>query len=434
MHPNLDPATNPRSKSPGNIDDPPAPHLKHHSSRPSTCRTEQPTEPQNLAVQNAPREITPVMLVDCAVYPGEDCTVEEVLRACGRRLGGRAFMLPCGEIAPTRVCSRHPGPRPVSDPSAQAHSRLHQRHARAETPQHVELGDPTVPLRPDDLGYATDAIASYQTFRQLRRDGAIPPDVRFQIGLPGPESATRPVVRPGPDFEALWTAHVEALTLEITHITTVIPPSELAIQLDLSGETAACEAAAQGNVDVEFDSPHSHRRGLPTDPFARLALALRKLGPAVPPQTWLGLHVCAGTLNHPHPSSAEPTEDAPDVADVNLSTAVRMLNTGVAHCPRYVDYVHTPVPLGDHSETRYRPLADLEIGSAQLYLGLIDPYDGIDGALHRTALASRCRRRFGLAAPGGWGRRQAGDTLDSLLVLHATIAEHAAAAYARSAP
>jgi len=105
-----------------------------------------------------------------------------------------------------------------------------------------------------------------------------------------------------------------------------------------------------------------------------------------------------------------------------------MLNRGTRACGRRLDFAHAPVQFSKGSEdAHYEPLRSLDIGDARLYLGLIDPIDGIEGALQRIEVAQRHRADFGLATACGWGRRPLGESVEDLLRLERDVVERVSA-------
>ena len=93
------------------------------------------------------------------------------------------------------------------------------------------------------LGYTKDAVGSHFVFRQLQKEGVIPPGVRFQVCLPltfgaiglfFPDTADHAKVAPGVNA---------AFRAEITKMVELIPPQELAIQWDLAVENRLVDTA-----------------------------------------------------------------------------------------------------------------------------------------------------------------------------------------------
>jgi hypothetical protein len=93
---------------------------------------------------------------------------------------------------------------------------------------------------------------------------------------------------------------------------------------------------------------------------------------------------------------------------------VRLSNAAVARIKRRVDYVHMPV-VAQPDDAFLAPLRDLDIGSTRVFLGLIHPHDGLEGARRRIDLAKKYLSGFGIGAVCGFGRenpRELGNILD----------------------
>jgi hypothetical protein len=111
------------------------------------------------------------------------------------------------------------------------------------------------------------------------------------------------------------------------------------------------------------------------------------------------MHLCYGNLYGHH--LVEPDD---------LELVVRMANAGVRAAGRRVDYVHFPVPVERDDDPYFAPLADLSIGDAVVYAGLIHDHDGIPGSLRRMGTLRRhYQGPLGVATECGFGghRRQA---------------------------
>jgi hypothetical protein len=101
-----------------------------------------------------------------------------------------------------------------------------------------------------------------------------------------------------------------------------------------------------------------------------------------------------------------------------------MLNRGTAAAGRPVEFVHMPVRFTDGlSDDFYRPLERLSVGGARVYLGLIDPIEGVEGARRRVDVARRYLRDFGLGTACGWGRRPMSERVEDLLALERSVVE-----------
>jgi hypothetical protein len=252
-------------------------------------------------------------------------------------------------------------------------------------------------LKFDDLRYAGAALSSYLTFRELKDEGVIPQDVRFQVCLPFSWSGTLMFFMETPsDLEKVVPAFERALIRELQKIALAIPPEELSIQWDVCMEV----------LDIEGVFPFSPAG----DKFERFLDACRTLAPHVPERALMGYHLCYADLNHKH--IKEPDD---------LGTSVRMANAAVAASGRRVDYFHMAVPRDRDDDAYFAPLDDLDVGDALVYLGLVHLTDGKEGTMKRIALAEQHLARFGLATECGFGRRSP-EQVAQLLDLHAEIA------------
>ncbi len=362
-----------------------------------------------------------LLLVGSVARPEDGWSVEDVLRHSAELIGPYVSMLPDGEVGDRsqwinfiarRVFPGHPDLITTS------------RHTYADWKPRgygdlwtVTVRDGVDSTHIERIGYAEEAIRSYETFRRLREEGVIPGDVRFMVALPLTESGTRGFVGTARDFEILWAAYRDAIGRELAEIVETIPHDDLAIQWDLARETAAVEG-------IEFQFADSELNSLPKDPMQRYCHALGELSPAIPEQVWLGLHVCYGSLEH---KAGESPDSGHYVPIKDLGVAVDMLNQGVRACGRRVDFAHTPVQFAKGTEdAHYEPLRRLDIGDARMYLGLIDSSDGRQGALQRVEVARRHLPVFGLGTACGWGRRPLDESVEALLRLERDVAEQVA--------
>lgn len=358
-----------------------------------------------------------VLVVGSVARPEDGWGVEDVLRNLAGALGSHVTMLPDGEggdrslwinFIARRVFPGHPDLITTS-----RHTYEDWKPKGYGDLWRVTVRDGVEETRIERIGYADEAKESYEVFRALKRDGLIRADVRFMVALPLTESGTRGFVDNARDFEILWAAYSEALGREIAEIVDAIPHDELAIQWDLARETAAVEG-------VEFQFPNADLTRLPVDPMDRYCHALRELTPAIPPDVWLGLHVCYGSLEHQEGQSPDSGHYVP-IRD--LATGVEMLNRGIEACVRRVDFLHAPVQFAHGTEdAHYAPLAGLDARGARLYLGLIDSSDGVAGTLRRVEVARRHYPEFGLATACGWGRRPLSERVESLIELERDVA------------
>jgi hypothetical protein len=358
-----------------------------------------------------------VLLVGSIARPEDGWSAEDVFRHAAATLGDYISVLPDGEVGDRsawityiarHVYHAHPGLVTLS------------RHTFEDwKPRHYDdqwrfaVRDDVERIRFERIGYAEEAIGSYAIFQRLRDAGVISARVRFLVTYPLTESAVRAFFASGHDFELVWEGYNDAVRRELALLKEAIPAEDLAIQFDMARETAAVEG-------IEFNFPDHELRHLPQDPLARLCEALRELAPAVSEGAWLGLHVCYGSLGHKEGESPDSAHFKP-ISD--LGVGVRIANAAVNAVGRPVQYVHMPVQLSDLRDEFYAPLADLDIGDARLYLGLVDLSDGVEGALSRLQLARRHVASFGVATPCGWGRRPLSQHVQDLLDLNRDAAQ-----------
>lgn len=249
------------------------------------------------------------------------------------------------------------------------------------------------------LGYADAALESWQVFRQLREDGAIPAGVRFQVSLPTPIAVIGAFVA-GPQGE-LERRYEARLLEELAAILAGIPAGDLALQWDVAVEFAIFEGIFPSWFGADY----------PTQ-LEGVGERLVRLGAAVPEPVQLGYHLCYGDFGHRH--FAEP----PDTGKL-AAVAGRIL----AGLDRPVDWIHLPVPRSRTDAAYFEPLADLALPQeTDLYLGLVHATDGRAGAIERIEAARTAVAEFGIATECGMGRRPS-DQIPALFDLHADLAD-----------
>jgi len=321
-------------------------------------------------------------------------SAEQVFRTASSILGDRLRRIPDGETGERtnwigwqiNVFANQPEfemvPPGPNEYAAQPRARLRQR-----------AGERAIAFGP--LGYADAARASYEVFKHLRHEGAIPSGCRFQVSLPTPLAPISAFVT----FEdqAVVEAPYEARLLsELDEILAAIPHDELAIQWDVAVEVALWERAWPSHFD-----------NLEAGIIERLV----RLGNQVPSDVELGYHLCYGDYQHQH--FKQPTDTA------NL---VAIANQIVASVARRIDWMHMPVPRGRTDVAYFAPLRDLKLHpETELYLGLVHFTDGAAGTRRRISAAQQVIEQFGVATECGLGRRPA-ETIPDLLRIHAEIA------------
>ena len=257
----------------------------------------------------------------------------------------------------------------------------------------------------DHIGYAQEAIASYQVFKQLRAEGLISSEQRFMVAMPMCESAVRPFLGEAGenDYDRISGAYTEAMSREIAKILEDIPAKDLVIQWDICMEMLA--------VDVDDD----HSALFPWKPrggaMERYTGAVKTFSDFVPEDTYLGLHFCYGDLGHKH--FIEPR---------SLENVTRIATESVKAIKRTIDFCHIPVPRDRQDDAYFAALSDWPENAGKLFLGLVHHTDGVDGTKRRLATARRYIDNFGIATECGFGRR-AKETLPELMRIHREIAE-----------
>ena len=351
--------------------------------------------------------------------PGKDA--QEAMRFCARELGGRLGFLPDGEtgfrkiwinfLAATIYAANdaletvnRPEPVNPDDPDEWREENDHwvPRGYHDHWQFRIKEGRQ---VYFDRLGYAQEAIASYQVFKQLRSEGLITADQRFMVAMPMCESAVRPFLgKAGEnDYDMISGAYTEAMSREIPTMLEVIPAEDLVIQWDICMEMLA--------VDVN----DNHSALFPWKPggeaMERYTATVRACSDFVPEDVLLGLHFCYGDLGHRH--FIEPR---------NLANATRIATESVMAIGRTIDFCHIPVPRDRHDDAYFAPLSDWPENAGKLFLGLVHHTDGVEGTGRRLTIAKRHIGNFGIATECGFGRRP-GETLPELMRVHREIAE-----------
>ncbi len=321
-------------------------------------------------------------------------TVEDVFRRVGGPLGPYLAYMPDGEVGDRRywidgiayrVLNGHPEietlRRPAPDADGVERWRplgIHDQFRFRVKPgiERVRFGDPGW-----RLGYTKDAVNSYFVFRQLKKEGVLPAELRFQVSLPLTYSAVTLFFPDPTDHARIVPGFTAALRAEISKMVELIPPEDLAIQWDLAVENRYVETVlAQAGIDAA-------RREA-----ARLLLPAQEIAPHIPKAAALGYHSCFGTL-----------DGWPSRRPGDLAGSVLLLNAAVAASGRRVDFLHLPT-LGSAEDAFFAPLRDLDARGARVYLGAVHHMHGAAGLRGQLGAARRNLPEFGIAAPCGFGR------------------------------
>jgi hypothetical protein len=249
------------------------------------------------------------------------------------------------------------------------------------------------------LGYAQNALASYAVFSQLKKEGVIAPDCRFQVSIPPPYNVLDRHVSPK-DRLAAEVGYERKMLAEIDDIVEAVPNQDLAIQWDAAHEVQNLEGAREG----WFDTLEREEEEI----IDRLA----RLGDHISDGVELGYHLCYGDFGHRH--VVEPKD---------TGLMVRLANKLSERVDRPIEWIHMPVPRDRFDHAYFAPLDDLRLKpKTELYLGLVHHSDGVAGTRRRIAAAAKVRSDFGIATECGMGRRDP-KTMAELLRIHAEVAD-----------
>lgn len=227
-----------------------------------------------------------------------------------------------------------------------------------------------------DTGYDRAAIASYEVFRRMRRDGEIPAGVRFQIALPTPMATGLMYVSPV-GRERYLRAYERALLRALREIVSSIRHVDLAIQFDVCQEVLLFENY--------FPTREPNYRELVFQQFGRL-------GGAVPDNVELGFHLCYGSPG-----------DQPLLNLADAEVLVELMNGIADYVKRPVEFIHIPVPKGA-KQSFFEPLRSWrKPAGTHLYLGLLQSNDDA-GNRARIEAARQVVKDFGVGAECGFGR------------------------------
>jgi hypothetical protein len=247
------------------------------------------------------------------------------------------------------------------------------------------------------LGYAEEAVRSYQIFRDMRARGEIPHGIRMQVSLPTPIAVVQGFFAAVEDVRKAWPAYEKQMLAELAEIFRGIPNHDLAIQWDVCAEFIRILEIPDVAKDYTFEE---------------LVDGIARVSAATPPAVELGYHLCYGDIGHKH--VVEPRD---------MRLLVEMANRIVAVVPRLITWFHMPVPRERSDAAYFAPLANLNTSeNTELYLGLVHMTDGLAGAQRRLSAAKNALRDFGVATECGFGRRSP-DTIPQLLRLHRQVAE-----------
>jgi hypothetical protein len=218
----------------------------------------------------------------------------------------------------------------------------------------VRLGEDADPASIEwpDLGYAEAYRQSFEVFRRLRDDGAVPPGMRFQVQYPTPLAAINAWVVPE-DQDRLEPSYEAALFADLDRLLADLPHDQVAVQWDVAVEFAILEG---GFTAAGQDLPSI---------VERLARCVDRVPDDVP----VGLHLCYGDYQHKHFKEPE-----------SLAAQVQVVNAVEQAAHRPVTWYAFTVPQYQRDPAFFAPLRDLRPREGtELYFGLV-PYHPDDQA------------------------------------------------------
>jgi hypothetical protein len=333
-------------------------------------------------------------------------TTEGVFRRLSAALGSVLSRMPDGETGERRrwiywqrtMLERHPAMEVDTDVGP-----LELRQWDGSLLRRADLLRFRSGVDPDSVrfptGYAEAARESWAVFMRLRREGVVPPGVRFQVCLPTAMSSACMYVSPLAHDDYL-RVYERSLLEALSDITAAIPHHELCIQWDICQEV------------LVFEDYFPSR---PADYKTRIFALLERLGAAVPADVELGYHLCYGSPADQH---LVMPKDTAVLAEIGRAIAARV--------KRRVDFLHLPVPRERDDAAYFAPLHALRLPEGmRLYLGLIHHDDEAGDRRRIDAALAVVGRGFGVATECGWGR---GDParLDGLLESHLRAVDYLA--------
>jgi methionine synthase II (cobalamin-independent) len=321
-------------------------------------------------------------------------SVEEVFRTAGTVLGRRLRRVPDGEPGGRRlwISWQYPLLRALPFLKADA-SRPNQTSGFLP----LQLADGVAPadICFPELGYAREARASYQDFLAARKQGHLPPEVRFQVSLPTPFAVINPFFA-AKDALAVEPAYEAAMLREVDAICRTIPHEDLCIQWDVCIEM------------VMWDGRWAFSRNPFDDLRGAIEARMKRLAAAVPNDVELGFHLCYGDWEAKH--FVEPVDAG------KLTEFANLLASAVG---RPITYIHMPVPIDRSDDAYFQPLRNLTLPpQIELFLGLVHS-DGVDATRKRIEAAARYVPDFGIATECGMARCRTPQLVRTLLHIHA---------------
>lgn len=330
-------------------------------------------------------------------------TTEEVFHHVCEAVGQKLKWLPDGETGERLDWITWLEPIFAASTALEPSGKMFRVHpgASPHTRYTLKPGMRVQDVKFENLFYADNAIRSFETFARMKREGAIPRHVKFQVDLVPAHSVLWLYIED--ELQALLDPiYNQAVKREIDKIAKALPADELAIQFDVASAVFARLERAQTS-SYGADKSETQRR------FADI---LVDLASHVPGDIDLLFHFCYGDAGHKH--VVEPTD---------MSDMVVMANSLCDRIHRPIQLIHMPVPRDRSDPAYFEPLRSLQMKPETLLcLGLVHHTDGAEGTARRLATAKHFVENFAIGTECGFGRR-AVETIPELLLIHKVAAE-----------
>jgi hypothetical protein len=325
-----------------------------------------------------------------------------VFETVSAALGPHLKRIPDGETGERSDWITWLEPAFADNPALEKSDELFRIHATGTSRIRYRLkpGKTVLDVSFGNLFYADIAKQSYAEFAELKRQGIVPKDCRFQIDLVPAHSVIWLFLQDDL-HQPLDPVYNAALKREIDKIAQALPHDQIAIQFDVASAVFA---------RLQRNEPNAYGKNR-DEMLATFSAIIADLAERVPADIELLFHFCYGDSNHKH--VVEPADMGDMVAVANrLSVDIK----------RPIALIHMPVPRDRADDPYFAPLARLRLKpETELCLGLVHYTDGIGGTRQRLKVAERHVTRFSIATECGFGRRNPA-IIPELLRIHAEIA------------
>jgi hypothetical protein len=181
------------------------------------------------------------------------------------------------------------------------------------------------PIKLNPIMYGDFALDSYRQFCELREQGVIPREIRFQVCIPSVFSVIINRILPAyhAEVESVYEA---AMLTALRRIQDGIPANDLAIQWDVALEFAALELDG-----TDLQMPASYPYNLKPKPWFSplkegLIERILKLIDGVDEGVEIGFHLCYGDAGHKHSVEPKDTSLLVEVANLIAGRVKRDIN------------------------------------------------------------------------------------------------------------